>query len=150
MALDYMIQQAEHDDRERWLLEVIKDVVLAQLTQKFPSQVQIVGILCRTPDKDARLEVLRRCAGGGGTFDQVGGGKIELPAVNLNDVGDQADDIIASIEEKAKVEDRRLLARLVLAREEARSMLGGGLEDERIESNKRKNLPQPEVIAVIV
>lgn len=55
-----------------------------------------------------------------------------------------------SIEEKAKVEDRRLLARLVLAREEARSMLGGGLEDERIESNKRKNLPQPEVIAVIV
>lgn len=57
--------------------------------------MQIVGILCRTPDKDARLEVLRRCAGGGGTFDQVGGGKIELPAVNLNDVGDQADDIIA-------------------------------------------------------
>lgn len=58
-------------------------------------QVQIVGILCRTPDRDARQEVLRRCAGGGGTFDQVGGGKIELPGVNLSEVGDQADEIIA-------------------------------------------------------
>lgn len=145
MALDYMIQQADRDDKQRWLLEVIKDVVLAQLSQKFPSQVQIVGILCRTSDKDARQEVLRRCAGGGGTFDQVGGGKVELPAVNLKEVGDQADEIIATMEEKAKVEDRRLLARLVLVREEARSLLSGGLQDERIEKNKLRNLPEPEV-----
>lgn len=145
MALDYMIKQADRDDKQRWLLEVIKDVVLAQLARKFPSEVQIVGILCRTPDRDARQEVLRRCAGGGGTFDQVGGGKIELPAVNLSEVGDQADEIILTMEEKAKVEDRRLLARLVLVREEARSLLSGGVEDSRIEKNKLRNLPEPEV-----
>ena len=56
--------------------------------------MQIVGILCRTPDKDARQEVLRRCAGGGGTFDKTGGGKIELPAVNLQDVSNQAEEVI--------------------------------------------------------
>jgi hypothetical protein len=49
------------------------------------------------------------------------------------------------MEEKAKVEDRRLLARLVLVREEARSLLSGGLQDERIEKNKLRNLPEPEV-----
>lgn len=48
------------------------------------------------------------------------------------------------MEEKAKVEDRRLLARLVLVREEARSLLSGGVEDERIEKNKLRNLPEPE------
>lgn len=56
--------------------------------------MQIVGILCRTPDKDARQEVLRRCAGGGGTFDKTGGGKVELPAVNLQDVANQAEEVI--------------------------------------------------------
>lgn len=94
MALDWMILQAEDDDKQRQLLEVIKDTVLAQLAQKFPSQVQIVGMLCRTPDKDARQEILRRCAGGGGTFEKTGGGKIALPATNLNDVANQADDLI--------------------------------------------------------
>ena len=49
------------------------------------------------------------------------------------------------MEEKAKVEDRRLLARLVLVREEARSLLSGGIQDDRIEKNKLKNLPEPEV-----
>jgi hypothetical protein len=51
-------------------------------------------MLCRTPDKDARQEILRRCAGGGGTFEKTGGGKIALPATNLNDVANQADDLI--------------------------------------------------------
>lgn len=49
------------------------------------------------------------------------------------------------MEEKAKVEDRRLLARLVLVREEARSLLSGGVQDDRIEKNKLRNLPEPEV-----
>lgn len=49
------------------------------------------------------------------------------------------------MEEKAKVVDRRLLARLVLVREEAYSLLSGGLQDERNERIKLKNLPEPEV-----
>lgn len=57
--------------------------------------MQIVGILCRTKNKDARQEVLRRCAGGGGTFDQTGGSKLTLPAANLNDIAKQANDIIS-------------------------------------------------------
>ncbi|CAK9192421.1 unnamed protein product [Sphagnum troendelagicum] len=146
MALDWMILQAEDDDKaQRQLLEVIKDTVLAQLAQKFPSQVQIVGMLCRTPDKDARQEILRRCAGGGGTFEKTGGGKIALPATNLNDVANQADDLIVTMEEKSTVPDRRLLARLVLVREEARSLLSGGLLDERNDRTKFRNLPEPEV-----
>lgn len=55
-----------------------------------------------------------------------------------------------TMEEKAKVEDRRLLARLVLVREEARSLLSGGVEDSRIEKNKLRNLPEPEVSTLIV
>jgi len=54
------------------------------------------------------------------------------------------------MEEKAKVEDRRLLARLVLVREESRSLLSGGVQDERIEKNKLRNLPEPEVSTEIV
>lgn len=41
--------------------------------------------------------------------------------------------------------DRRLLARLVLVREEAYGLLSGGLQDERNERIKLKNLPEPEV-----
>lgn len=57
-------------------------------------QVQVVGTLCTTPDKDARQEILRRCAGGGGTFKTVGGGDIVLPEANLNEIANQADDIV--------------------------------------------------------
>ena len=32
--------------QQRWLLEVIKDVVLAQLSQKFPSQVSVLTNIC--------------------------------------------------------------------------------------------------------
>jgi hypothetical protein len=49
------------------------------------------------------------------------------------------------MEEKATVPDRRLLARLVLVREEARSLLSGGLLDERNDRTKFRNLPEPEV-----
>ncbi len=49
------------------------------------------------------------------------------------------------MEEKTTVPDRRLLARLVLVREEARSLLSGGLLDERNDRTKFRNLPEPEV-----
>ena len=48
------------------------------------------------------------------------------------------------METRPVVPDRRLLARLVLIREEARDMMGGGILDER---NNRGlyTLPEPEV-----
>ncbi|CDP03963.1 unnamed protein product [Coffea canephora] len=146
MALDYMIQIAEkdQDEKRKSLLEVIKETVLSHLTKKCPPQVQVVGLLCRTPGKESRHELLRRVAAGGGVFENNSGTKIHLPAANLNEIAYQADDILETMETRPVVPDRKLLARLVLIREEARNMMGGGILDER---NDRgfTTLPQSEV-----
>ncbi|MCL7025367.1 hypothetical protein MKW94_016810 [Papaver nudicaule] len=147
MALDYMIQLAEkdYDDKRKSLLEVIKQTVLSHLTKKCPPHVQVVGLLCRTPKKESRHELLRRVAAGGGVF-QTGndGTKVQLPGANLNDIANQADDLLETMESRPVVPDRKLLARLVLIREEARNMMGGGILDER---NDRgfTTLPEAEV-----
>ncbi|KAI3678651.1 hypothetical protein L6452_37952 [Arctium lappa] len=146
MALDYMIQLAEkdQDDKRKSLLEVIKETVLSHLTKKCPPHVQVVGLLCRTPRKESRQELLRRVAAGGGAFDSEYGAKVHLPGANLNDIANQADDLLETMESRPVVPDRKLLARLVLIREEARSMMGGGLLDER--NNRGLNtLPRSEV-----
>ncbi|KAK7350568.1 hypothetical protein VNO77_09334 [Canavalia gladiata] len=146
MALDYMIQLAEkdQDDKRKSLLEVIKETVLSHLTRKCPPHVQVIGLLCRTPKKESRQELLRRVAAGGGVFKGENDLKIHIPGANLNDIANQADDILESMETRPVVSDRKLLARLVLIREEARDMMGGGILDER---NHRGfyTLPQPEV-----
>eukprot|EP00850_Spirogloea_muscicola_P005017 SM000022S07231 [mRNA] locus=s22:665524:679079:- [translate_table: standard] len=135
LALDFMLHQAQkdHDDKREWLLQVLKD------------QVQVVGLLCRTKDKEERREVLCRAAGGGGVYDAVGGGKFEIPAAKLGDVAAQADDVVSSMEERQAVPDRRLLARLVLVREEARSLAAGGHLDPRNDTRGLQSLAQPEV-----
>ncbi|XP_023755506.1 protein PEP-RELATED DEVELOPMENT ARRESTED 1, chloroplastic [Lactuca sativa] len=146
MALDYMINLAEkdQDDKRKSLLEVIKETVLSHLTKKCPPHVQVVGLLCRTPRKESRHELLRRVAAGGGAFENENGAKVHLPGANLNDIANQADDLLETMESRPVVPDRKLLARLVLIREEARCMMGGGLLDER---NNRglTTLPRSEV-----
>ncbi|MED6151477.1 Protein PEP-RELATED DEVELOPMENT ARRESTED 1, chloroplastic, partial [Stylosanthes scabra] len=96
MALDYMIKLAEkdEDDKRKSLLEVIKETVLSHLTKKCPPHVQIIGLLCRTPQKESRHELLRRVAAGGGVFKGKDELKIHIPAANLNDIANQADDIL--------------------------------------------------------
>ncbi|MBA0817338.1 hypothetical protein Gohar_028241, partial [Gossypium harknessii] len=108
MALDYMIQVAEkdQDDKRKSLLEVIKETVLAHLTKKCPPhvrklyliqlqrKVQVIGLLCRTPLKESRHELLRRVAAGGGAFKSENGTKVHLPGANLNDIANQADDLL--------------------------------------------------------
>lgn len=146
MALDYMIQLAEQDqdDKRKSLLEVIKETVLSHLTKKCPPQVQVIGLLCRTPKKESRYELLRRVAAGGGSFKGENDLKVHIPGANLNDIANQADDLLETMETRPVVPDRKLLARLVLIREEARDMMGGGILDER---NDRgfSTLPQSEV-----
>ncbi|KAK9222874.1 hypothetical protein WN944_011314 [Citrus x changshan-huyou] len=146
MALDYMIQQAENDqdDKRKALLEVVKETVLSHLTKKCPPHVQVIGLLCRTPQKDSRHELMRRVAAGGGVFKGENGLKVHLPCANLNDIANQADDLLETMETRPVVPDRKLLARLVLIREEARNMMGGGILDER---NDRgfNTLPESEV-----
>ncbi|CAJ1803497.1 unnamed protein product [Sphenostylis stenocarpa] len=145
-ALDYMIQLAEKDkdDKRKELLEVIKETILSHLTKKCPPHVQVVGLLCRTPKKDSRHELMRRVAAGGGAFKGENDLKIHIPGANLNDIANQADDLLEAMETRSVIPDRKLLARLVLIREEARDMMGGGIMDER---NHRGfyTLPQPEV-----
>ncbi|KAL7113663.1 hypothetical protein ACP275_04G074300 [Erythranthe tilingii] len=146
MALDYMIQLAEkdQDEKRKSLLEVIKETVLSHLTKKCPPHVQVIGLLCRTPQKESRQELMRRVAAGGGVFQGENGTKVHLPGANLNDIANQADDILETMESRPEVPDRKLLARLVLIREEARNMMGGGILDER---NDRgfNTLPESEV-----
>ncbi|KAM0935804.1 hypothetical protein DsansV1_C27g0196721 [Dioscorea sansibarensis] len=146
MALDYMIGVAEKDgdDQRKSLLEVIKQTVLDHLTKKCPPHVQVIGLLCRTPQKESRHELLRRVAGGGGVFKGENDTKVHLPGANLDDIAKQADDLLESMEARPTIPDRKLLARLVLIREEARNMMGGGLLDER---NHRglSTLPEAEV-----
>ncbi|XP_021858104.2 protein PEP-RELATED DEVELOPMENT ARRESTED 1, chloroplastic isoform X2 [Spinacia oleracea] len=146
MALDYMIQTADkdQDDKRKSLLEVIKETVLSHLTKKCPPHVQVIGLLCRTPQKESRHELLRRVAAGGGEFKGENGAKAHLPGANLLDIANQADDLLETMETRPVVPDRKLLARLVLIREEARNMMGGGILDER---NDRgfNTLPEAEV-----
>ncbi|BAA96967.1 unnamed protein product [Arabidopsis thaliana] len=123
MALDYMIQLADKDQDEK---------------------VQVIGLLCRTPKKESRHELLRRVAAGGGAFESENGTKLHIPGANLNDIANQADDLLETMETRPAIPDRKLLARLVLIREEARNMMGGGILDER---NDRgfTTLPESEV-----
>nr|GLL19645.1 uncharacterized protein LOC109173744 [Ipomoea trifida] len=132
VALDYMFQIAEkdQDEKRKSLLEVVKETLLSHLTKKCPPHVQ-VGLLCRTPKKESRHELLRRVAAGGGVFKSENGTKVHLPRANLNDIANQADDLLETMESRPVVPDRKLLARLVLIREEARNMMGGGILDER-------------------
>ncbi|KAL3828956.1 hypothetical protein ACJIZ3_017758 [Penstemon smallii] len=146
MALDYMIQLAEkdNDDKRKSLLEVIKETVLSHLTKKCPPHVQVIGLLCRTPQKESRHELLRRVAAGGGVFQSDNGTKIHLPGANLNEIANQADDLLETMETRPIIPDRKLLARLVLIREEARNMMGGGILDERNDRGLT-TLPESEV-----
>lgn len=146
MALDYMIQLADkdQDEKRKSLLEVVKETVLSHLTKKCPPHVQVIGLLCRTPKKESRHELLRRVAAGGGAFESENGTKLHIPGANLNDIANQADDLLETMETRPAIPDRKLLARLVLIREEARNMMGGGILDER---NDRgfTTLPESEV-----
>ncbi|XP_043721794.1 protein PEP-RELATED DEVELOPMENT ARRESTED 1, chloroplastic [Telopea speciosissima] len=146
MALDYMIQLAEKDNdtQRKSLLEVIKETVLSHLTKKCPPHVQVIGLLCQTPQKESRHELLRRVAAGGGVFKSEKGTKVHLPGANLNDIANQADDLLETMETRPTVPDRKLLARLVLVREEARNMMGGGILDERNDRGLN-TLPEAEV-----
>ncbi|KAI5064088.1 hypothetical protein GOP47_0020758 [Adiantum capillus-veneris] len=123
LALDWMIKEAEsdRDDQQKNILEVIKETLLGQLNDNAPH--------------------MSKSAGGGGVFDTESGGKLTIPFSNLVNISTQADNVLASMEEKPRIKDRRLLEKLVIIRDEARGMLGGGLLDERNDNRGFKTLP---------
>lgn len=57
----------------------------------------MIGLLCRTPLKESRHELLRRVAAGGGAFESKNGTKVHIPGANLNDIANQADDLLEVI-----------------------------------------------------
>lgn len=57
-------------------------------------KVQVIGLLCRTPQKESRHELLRRVAAGGGVFKGENSTKVHIPGANLNDIANQADDLL--------------------------------------------------------
>ncbi|KAF3486644.1 hypothetical protein F2Q69_00055993 [Brassica cretica] len=125
MALDYMIQLADKKTNtiRKCLLEVVKETVLGSypISLKSPLAHVMIGLLSRTPKKESRQELLRRVAAGGGAFESKDGNKLHLPGANLNDIANQAGDLL----------ERGLFPEHVLIREEARNMMGGGILDER-------------------
>lgn len=60
----------------------------------------MIGLLCRTPNKESRHELLRRVAAGGGVFKSENGTKVHIPGANLNDIANQADDLLEVIPQK--------------------------------------------------
>lgn len=60
----------------------------------------MIGLLCRTPQKESRHELLRRVAAGGGVFNSKDGTKVHIPAANLNEIANQADDLLEVIMKK--------------------------------------------------
>eukprot|EP00897_Mesotaenium_endlicherianum_P006949 jgi/Mesen1/6282/ME000324S05329 len=147
IALDYMIKVAEEDEdaEKRALLNAVKEQTMRQLSNKLPPAMQVVSMLVSTKLKEDRKDVLCRAAAGGAELPLEGGGTTLVPYSKLDDIIAQADTLIESLEEKPRVADRRLLARLVLAREEARALMGGGLQDERNNTRGLKALSEPEV-----
>lgn len=55
---------------------------------------------------------------------------------------------VQTMEARPSIPDRKLLARLVLIREEARNMMGGGILDERNDRGFR-TLPEAEVGCIL-
>jgi hypothetical protein len=56
--------------------------------------------------------------------------------------------MLQSMESRDTIPDRKLLARLVIVREEARNMMGGGLLDERNDRGLT-TLPEAEVCLIL-
>ncbi|CAI6010450.1 unnamed protein product [Closterium sp. NIES-65] len=160
VALEFMMGQADanNDSKGRWLLEVVKEQLLSQLQQKMPPQVQVVSLLVATSDKNRRRDIITRALAGGGKLPAeaspggnmggIGGmepPEVHVPGARLEEIISQADDLVASMEEQLPIQDRRLLARLLLAREEARSLMSGGIQDPRNDVRRLKNVPEAEV-----
>ncbi|KAG2432564.1 hypothetical protein HXX76_008909 [Chlamydomonas incerta] len=139
------------------LLMNVRAEVLRQVASRMPSAAQVLDLALRHADKDARLDLLRTALGGGrggraaGATGPAGAEGLglglgeQVPAADLDTLSATASKFIDEMEEQAEVLDRRLLARLVLLREELRLLReegrftddGGGAEEP-----VRSNVPQ--------
>ncbi|KAG2454128.1 hypothetical protein HYH02_001164 [Chlamydomonas schloesseri] len=142
------------------LLMNVREEVLRQVAARMPSAAQVLDLALRHADKDARLDLLRTALSGGGSGQaaQAAGASGEpVPAADLDTLSATASKFIDEMEEQAEVLDRRLLARLVLVREELRMLREEGRftdDGASPEEPVRSNVPQrcaaflKEVVAV--
>ncbi|GJP59298.1 hypothetical protein CLOP_g10234 [Closterium sp. NIES-67] len=85
------------------------------------------------PDPDGWRELLR------------GGEDVAQVMSDMANILDEISGLEGRDEEELPIRDRRLLARLLLAREEARSLMAGGIQDPRNDVRRLKNVPETEV-----
>ncbi|KXZ50118.1 hypothetical protein GPECTOR_18g92 [Gonium pectorale] len=100
------------------MLTTIRAEVLRQVSSRMPAAAQVLDMALRHADKDARLAVLRAALAGGASDlpNNLG----DVPAAEVDTLSATASKFIDEMEEQPQVLDRRLLARLVLVREELR------------------------------
>ncbi|GIL68488.1 hypothetical protein Vafri_21758 [Volvox africanus] len=103
------------------LLTAIREEVLRQVAGRMPSAAQVLDLALRHADKDERVGVLRAAAAADrAAVDGAAAAGSGVPAADLDTLAATASKFIDEMEEQPEIPDRRLLARLVLLREEVR------------------------------
>ncbi|GIL92422.1 hypothetical protein Vretimale_6501 [Volvox reticuliferus] len=106
------------------VLIAIREEVLRQVAGRMPAAAQVLDLALRHADKDKRVGVLRAAsaagAGAGAVADGAVGASGGVPTADLDTLAATASKFIDEMEEQPEIPDRRLLARLVLLREEVR------------------------------
>ncbi|DBB14614.1 hypothetical protein WJX82_003763 [Trebouxia sp. C0006] len=112
MALGAYIGAAEEqgDKALAGRLSRIQQQVLQDVSKRLPPEMQILDIVLRLLSRNERMSVLRQAASGQGGDD--------VPPCDIKRVRGAALQLVSDMEEKDAIPDRRLLARLCIAREE--------------------------------
>ncbi|KAL0035493.1 hypothetical protein WJX77_008779 [Trebouxia sp. C0004] len=112
MALGAYIGAAEEqgDKALAGRLSRIQQQVLQDVSKRLPREMQILDIVLRLLSRNERMSTLRQAASGQGNDD--------VPPCDIKRVQGAALQLVSDMEEKDAIPDRRLLARLCIAREE--------------------------------
>ncbi|GLC37631.1 hypothetical protein PLESTF_001640200 [Pleodorina starrii] len=134
------------------LLGAVHDEVLRQVSARMPAAAQVLDLALRHADKDQRVAVLRTAAAATTTTTTTTTAtQPAVPPADLDTLAATASKFIDEMEEQAEIPDRRLLARLVLLREEVRLLreearfnagLEHGSDGLAAEEPVRTNVPQ--------
>lgn len=101
------------DEQLASMLTNVREEVLRQVSSRMPGAAQVLDLALRHVDKDARVGVVRTA---------LSGGADDIPSADIDTLSATASKFIDEMEEQPEVVDRKLLARLVLLREELRNL----------------------------
>lgn len=136
MALGAYIGAAEEqgDEALAGRLSRIQQQVLQDVSKRLPPEMQILDVVLRLLSRNERMSILRQAASGQGGND--------VPPCDIKRVRGAALQLVSDMEEQDAIPDRRLLARLCIAREEIAEVVAeqqyanrSGSTDDMYESN---------------